>query len=277
MIGDPGRAATELPPGPPPMRAGPADIEVSSSSVAGMEIRAASCRGLAHRAGGVARQDVFALSTRATSPGRSRLVAVVCDGVGSLPRSDEAASFAGRTLASLAAAGTPWLTAFQQVNAELETIADGQMATTAVALTVYREHQEWIGDVAWVGDSELWHFDDGQQWLSLTATPGDGARANFHSAEVASLPRGDGTPATAGIRLTGGALFLMSDGVANPLRWSTDVRATLARWWARPPDPLEFAGQVAFARKTHVDDRTVVGIWPHGGDTDGTAEQAGRP
>jgi hypothetical protein len=29
----------------------------------------------------------------------------------------------------------------------------------------------------------------------------------------------------------------------------------------RPPDPYTFAAQVGFARKSHIDDRTVVGIW----------------
>jgi hypothetical protein len=56
----------------------------------------------------------------------------------------------------------------------------------------------------------------------------------------------------------------MTDGVGNPLAWSAEVRDTLARWWTRPPDPLGFAAQVGFARKSHIDDRTVVGIWPDG-------------
>jgi hypothetical protein len=57
----------------------------------------------------------------------------------------------------------------------------------------------------------------------------------------------------------------MSDGVGNPLRWSEDVQNALADWWREPPDPFRFAGQVSFARQTHLDDRTVVGIWPDEG------------
>ena len=36
----------------------------------------------------------------------------------------------------------------------------------------------------------------------------------------------------------------------------------------RPPDPFTFAAQVGFARKSHMDDRTVVGIWPSPGEAD---------
>jgi hypothetical protein len=50
--------------------------------------------------------------------------------------------------------------------------------------------------------------------------------------------------------------------VSNPLKWSHDVQEVLAGWWMQPPDPFTFAAQVGFARKSHMDDRTVVGIWP---------------
>jgi len=53
----------------------------------------------------------------------------------------------------------------------------------------------------------------------------------------------------------------MTDGVGVPLELAAEVRDTLAQWWASPPDVFTFARQVGFARKTHMDDRTVVGIW----------------
>jgi hypothetical protein len=67
----------------------------------------------------------------------------------------------------------------------------------------------------------------------------------------------------------------MSDGVGNPLAWCAEVRATLAQWWVRPPDPLTFAAQIAFARKSHMDDRTVVGIWAD--ESEGTCGSTGPP
>ena len=66
----------------------------------------------------------------------------------------------------------------------------------------------------------------------------------------------------------------MSDGVANPLRWSQEVKQALAAWWACPPDPFVFAAQVGFARRGHMDDRTVVGIWA--GEADANREEGPR-
>ena len=100
-IGDPGRAALELPPGPPPARIGTADVELSAASlpglVSGPRPRAACSTG---RTGPFARTP--SRSAAATSPaGTSQAVAVVCDGVGSLHRSDEAAALVSRRLAEL--------------------------------------------------------------------------------------------------------------------------------------------------------------------------------
>jgi hypothetical protein len=142
------------------------------------------------------------------------------------------------------------------------------MATTAVAVTVRREAGKWVGEAAWVGDSMLWHLSATGQWTLLTGSRLNGAEADYHSAGVRPLPSADGACTWCGFRLDGGALFVMTDGVANPLRWSRDVQKVLADWWLRPPDPFTFAAQVGFARKAHVDDRTVVGIWADRDDKD---------
>ena len=57
-------------------------------------------------------------------------------------------------------------------------------------------------------------------------------------------------------------LFFMTDGVGRPVESIAAVRETLAGWWATEPTVFEFAAQVEFARRSHMDDRTVVGIWP---------------
>ena len=278
-IGDPGRAALEVSAGPPPARIGPSDVELSSAEVPGMVIRAASSRGILHRRQFTVRQDAFALGRRAM-PGEAEMaIVVVCDGVGSLERSDDAAMLVSRRLAELGAAGVSWPDAFCQVNAELRKYAvagspaagaagdgltvDGaavDMATTAVAVRAWRDGADWVGEVAWVGDSSFWHLDDRGNWR-LLAPPLEDEVDGYHSGQVRPLPSADGEWSAAGFQLPGGALFLMTDGVANPLQWSPDVRDTLARWWGQPPDPFTFAAQVGFARRTHMDDRTVVGIW----------------
>ena len=77
------------------MSAGLPDIILMPASTARIELRAASVRGLQHRAAGEPRQDAFALQ----AGGDDELIAVVCDGVGSLPRSHEAAALAATWLA----------------------------------------------------------------------------------------------------------------------------------------------------------------------------------
>jgi hypothetical protein len=266
-IGEPGRAASATPDGPPHAEISPSDVAASSAALAGMRIRAASVRGIQHKAQNTARQDAFALAQL----DGSHAIAVVCDGVGSLDRSDYAAGLVSQRLAEQAMSAVPWLEAFQTANAELSKIAAewealqrGGMATTAVAVSVAREAGWWVGEVAWVGDSQLWHLGAGGAWEPLTEMPAEPGE-DFHSSAVRPMPTPDGTCSTSSFRIDGGALFAMSDGVGNPLAWSAEVRDTLASWWGSPPDLLTFAAQVGFARRSHIDDRTVVGIWPDGG------------
>lgn len=287
-IGDPGRAALETPPGPPPAIIGPPDVGLSSASLYGMHIRAASSRGVHHRALHTLRQDAFALGRRTASDTEPRVIAVVCDGVGSLDRSDYAAALVSQRLAEFGSAGTSWPDAFGAANEELaKTAAEfgsagvGGMATTAVAVSVCLDAGVWAGEAAWVGDSTLWHLDDDGTWRLVTGTWAQDSGEGYHSSSVQPMPSQDGSCTWCSFRISGGALFAMTDGVGNPLAWSRQAQVALATWWARPPDPLTFAAQVGFAMRTHIDDRTVVGIWPDGGGDagqeggSGTADRTG--
>ena len=272
-IGDPGRAAVELLAGAPVSEVGQADIEVSSAELPGMAVRAASVRGLMHRARGGPRQDALALAKRSQEAAEHDLIAVVCDGVGSLERSHEAANAVARGLALEAAAGKEWPTAFASVNDTVASLAeralgeagDGAdasangMATTAVAVVLRPDGDGWSGELAWVGDSSCWHLDASGSWTPLGGVAEE--TEAYHTGRVRPLPSEDGQCETSSFRVDGGAVFLLTDGVANPLAWSEQVQATLAEWWSAPPDVLTFAGQVGFARKSHIDDRTAVGIW----------------
>ena len=132
-----------------------------------MQIRAASSRGILHRHQRTVRQDAFALANRALPGDELAAILVVCDGVGSLERSGWAAAVVSRRLAELGAAAVPWQDAYRQVNDELGKYAVSTspaggpltMATTALAVSVRREGDDWVGEVAWVGDSPLWHLD----------------------------------------------------------------------------------------------------------------------
>jgi Protein phosphatase 2C len=285
-IGDPGRAAAEVPESGLPFRIGPSDVEFSSAALPGMRIRAASSRGVLHRAKGTSRQDAFGLGQAVDADGVTWLMAVVCDGVGQFGRSAEAANATSWRLAELGVAGQPWPTAFAIANEELAKLAEearaegpdtdaSGMATTAVATSVRRDGDGWAGEVAWVGDSTLWHLSLESRWTLISHSPSDDSEADYHSSAVRPLPSPNGGCTCREFRVGPGVLFVMTDGVANPLLWADEVQETLAHWWARPPDPFTFAGQVGFARKTHMDDRTVIGIWPDPGETDdGTENRA---
>jgi Protein phosphatase 2C len=276
-VGDPGRAALEVGDGHPTWASDQSDIAVSSAAIDGVVIRAASVRGLLHRRHDEPRQDAYALATRRASARPDAVVAAVCDGVGWAPRSHVASRGVAVSLVEAAAAGAGWDAAFAQANAVLSARiaaepadADGRptMATTAVALVLEREAGRWHGQVAWVGDSTCWHVDVDGRWTELTGAHGDEEQA-FYSTAVAPLPSQDGRCRQVSLALDGGAVFLLTDGVANPLAWSVDVQDALADWWAAAPDPLTFAGQVGFARKGHMDDRTAVGLWlPPAGEAD---------
>jgi hypothetical protein len=293
FIGDPGRAALDVPAGPPHSCPGNADAELSAAGLPGLDIRAATVRGVQRRANRKPRQAAFALGRRSECRQHGqdqrgqdqrgqdqrgqdehgqheRAIAVVCDGVGTYGSAEEAALLVSRHLVGLAAAGVPWPESFADANKAIgahvaaallagRNAADGcGLATTAAGLVVHRESSHWVGDAAWVGDSSVWHLDGQGEWVLLAgrlAAPGDLAQAR-------SLPSAHGTCTTGHFQVSGGAIFIMTDDVASALQRSAQVRDTLAEWWAWPPDPFTFAAQVAFARRSHTDDRTVVGIWP---------------
>jgi hypothetical protein len=281
-IGDPGRAAVETGDGTPPGMIGQPDVTLSMATVGPTLIRAASSRGVMHRGRRVVRQDAYALGHRSQDGEPDQAVIVVCDGVGSLAYSHYAAALVSTRLVQQVTAGADWPPAFENVNAELaKTAAEWEasgysgMATTAVGLTAHWENGYWLGQAAWQGDSALWHLSDDRRW-TLVSGSGLPEETDYHSSQVWPLPADDACWTWCSFRAWGGALFAMTDGVSNPLMWNAEVQHTLADWWARPPDPYTFAAQVGFAKKTHVDDRTVVGLWP-GTAGDGNAGSEVRP
>jgi serine/threonine protein phosphatase PrpC len=224
-----------------------------------IELRAASVRGLQHRAAIEPRQDAFAVQ----AAGDDDVIVVVCDGVGSLPRSHEAAALAARRLSELGRDGAEWAVAFKGVNDELAPLAGGApaMATTALAVRVRADDEGWHGQAAWVGDSPLWHLSVDGDWTRCTHPDVTDDNQAVHATASAALPAANLPVAELELDQHDGALFLMTDGVGNPLAWIDEVQTALADWWADPPDIFDFGRQVAFARQTHVDDRTVVGLW----------------
>jgi hypothetical protein len=228
-----------------------------------LEIRAASIRGFLHRARKGPRQDAFAVQ----QGNDDTVLVVVCDGVGSLPRSERAAQLICETLPGLYRDSEDWTKAITQMNELLREedkaqVAEGAddrlMASTVTACRVRYGADGLELSYAWVGDSELWALDGGI-WTPLIAASHD--EDGLYSTRVSPLPTSAPVIRTGETTRDVDAVFLFTDGVSVPLAMGRDVQDALAAWWAVPPDPFAFARQVGFARRGFVDDRTAVGVW----------------
>lgn len=270
-IGDSGRAALELPAGLPPVTPTVPDHVLAEYATPDLEIRAASVRGLMHRYREEPRQDCFSVTHDQPT---NTTVFVVCDGVGSRPRSHEAAAFVVDRLPLHYWAHRDWAIAVKAVNDELQELVNRTiaaigpdedpaahgMATTLVAVAILRRPDGRRAQIVRSDDSTVWHLSPGGTWTPAIPDPGD-PDAAVHTGSVRALPAT--TPRLYHVELAfdDGALFAMTDGVGFPLEHAPEVGATLATWWANPPTIFEFGQQVGFAAKTHLDDRTVVGAW----------------
>jgi hypothetical protein len=277
-IGDPGRTATMIGVCAPTYHPDSADHELSECVVPGAQVRAASIRGLMHRHRREPRQDRFSVVYDDTT---ATLVIVVCDGVGQFARSHEAAAFVAADAPRAYLAHGDWPMAVAEVNQGLADVTAGTehrprlltgrdkgMATTLAAVAIRfaatGPDDRPMASIAWVGDTSVWFLGkDG--WDQLTddgpANGGDGGGDAPDSGRVRALPTADPRVTVIERELPDGGLFVTTDGVGNLLRDAAQVRDTLAAWWAVPPDVFTFARQVGFARKSHLDDRTAVGVW----------------
>jgi serine/threonine protein phosphatase PrpC len=296
-VGDPGRAASRIVPIPDEtawdrrdtVLDGVALLDGARDRVG--ELRAASVRGLVHRAYGTVRQDEY--SFRRTSDGR-HLVIAVADGVSSGRYSHLAAAILARKGTELLAgqltvtepAALPWpgliramakrvegrgrkllaeLGSSNAGEAPVREVAELMASTVLYAvvdlLPVNGAHEVHVVSV---GDSSAWVLRDGGRWEPQHAVKNDGAV--LHSSSVHALPLLSGADPVP-VRTTvgaGEALVLMTDGIGDPLGAGTgEVGRFLTGVWSTPPaSGLEFAAHVGFARRSFDDDRTAVAFWP---------------
>lgn len=269
-IGDPGCAAANIRPGASTAPPCWPDTALDTARIAGLEIRAASVRGLLHRFEGSPRQDGYSFVWQQDP---DALIVTVCDGLGSLNESHEAAALVSQHMAAALTRDPDsdelrWAEAFATCSNAIDSrIADtgGEMATTVVCACITAvEERGYRAEVAWVGDSAAYLLE-GSTWQVVggsvkTVQAGDEPMASATKALPDSAPRVH----TSAVEFRSGtALFLMTDGVADPLgEGRGEVGEALASWWSCPPDKFTFGAQVDFARRSFDDDRTVVGVWP---------------
>ncbi|WP_410610271.1 PP2C family serine/threonine-protein phosphatase [Amycolatopsis sp. lyj-109] len=287
-VGEPGRAATEVVSVPDPENWHRRDSVIDGFVVRPeggpplAEVRAASLRGLSHRAYGRTRQDEYAYQL---TPDGRHLVLCVADGLSSGSWSHYAAEVAARTgvtllvnaLAHTEPAELDWDRLMREVaghivafarkrvpgGAELEVSEVAEwMSTTAVYAVAALGDEVMDVHVGSVGDSSAWVLAE-PGWVPMADVKN--ADADVHSSAVGALPL---VPAQPVVRrhaqvAPGEVLVLMSDGVGDPLHNGTgEVGRFLAHSWRNPPDDLAFAAQVGFHKRSYDDDRTVVAVWP---------------
>lgn len=279
-VGNPGSAGRKIRATRISEPAGWPDTAVDSVSYGHFEVRAASVRGLLHRARHTPRQDAFSLGLKGND-----VVVTVCDGVGSLALSHNAAQHVVERLPHVVIEEKvltvdAWQRIFAKLNTELVNLQhDGRrgekpdngnsMATTVLTAVLSIDAEGNVSaELAWVGDSEPYLLRDGQ-WRRLAAEH-PAARAPIEDEDepvqrqgVHALPSANPTIVTMSYKLRPrDLLVLMSDGVADPLGFGEGlVGGALIEWWSNPPEALDFAAQVGFRRKGFTDDRTAVGIW----------------
>jgi hypothetical protein len=254
-IGDPGRASVEVGAGVPCGPLGWPDTAIDAHGVGGLEVRAASVRGIVHRYYGTPRQDSYSIAWQQDS---NDLIIVVCDGVGSLESSHEAADLVARRMAAVLTRDADtgelgWAEAFTAISDEivnLSTETGGEMATTVVCACISAAAEcAHRADIAWIGDSAAYLLT-ASGWAvvggSVKTAEADGDAGAPLSSSTKALPSSSIALHTNAIEFTAGAgLFLMTDGVADALGTGCgEVGEGLGLWWDLPPDKFTFAAQV---------------------------------
>jgi hypothetical protein len=250
-------------------------IAIDYSDSDAFALRAASVAGGRHRLHREVRQDSFAV----VEPEDGLLFVAVGDGLGSLPYSHFAATWACQAACKLLVDQIPALHhdfSALRPEAVLSSVNNGLFAlrkalstdfsTTLVVAAVFRNEphhaQVWftrVGDSTVAALSQApdgnpqWEFlfddqADSQGGVATTKTHAIPDHHLRHEHKLIPLPHDT-------------ALFLLTDGLRTPLELSTSVREGLGRRWLQPPAPLDFASHVQFNRRGEFDDRTVVGVW----------------
>lgn len=256
-------------PGPLPSVRRP-DTEIDGCALPGLEVRAASVRGDAHRYYGTPRQDAMGL----WHDGDRRLVACVADGLGSKDLSHVGASaaceVAHTSLPDFLVCDEPVTGARRLIEnvagtiggrADSLRVAPGELSTTFLAAVVEEVPERSVhrAVIMRVGDCTAWRLHGGV-WVSCFQD--DEPEAAVASSATAALPRDVAEVEVAHADLyPGDMLLLCTDGVARPMS-APQVSTQLSDWWrAGPPSLPEFFWQMSFRARTHDDDRTAVCIW----------------
>ena len=275
-IGDAGTFAIE---GIPAMGAGGLpDISIDWGKYGGVSIRAASIRGRLHRYEGTPRQDAYSMAF-AESDSFFHSVVAIADGVGSLPMSHVAAEVsvcaaAGETKRQILSSGldfVDWKQVFESAVNSLynktgipsEKVTNMACTLLVAVLRTSPASPSTYADcrIAGIGDSSAWKLDR-QQWKNITPPKCADGFVSDASVDAIPLCSMDKLAITETSLQKGESLFLFTDGVSDPMGDGDSLLGQcLADAFSAAPSPYRFAHVLDFARRSHSDDRTAVGLW----------------
>jgi hypothetical protein len=234
------------------------DTVIEAGRVGGLEIRAASTRGAAHRSRGEVRQDAIGVRDL----GGRYVLAAVADGADGTSHGHRGAHLAVRHALAYLAWALPaadldavnMVGALQAADRAVREAGPGPEAR-ATTLTIAAVELGWGGQghryrVFRVGDSPALTLTGGAfvPLFTKRAQPEDG------------LPRLRGPDGVRGSLQAGEALVLATSGLGRPVM-ETPVGTYLAESWAEPPGPVEYLHQLQFDLRSFDDDRSAVVVW----------------
>lgn len=234
------------------------DTVIEAGRVGGLEIRAASTRGAAHRSRGEVRQDAVGVRDL----GGRYVLAAVADGADSSSHAHRGAGLAVRNALGYLAWALPaadldvvnMVGALQAADRAVREVGPGP-ETRTTTLTVAAIELGWGGQghryrAFRVGNSPALMLSDGA-FVPLFAK----------RTQDDSLPSPKGpADGVRGVLRPGEALVLATSGLGKPVT-ETPVGAYLGEAWAEPPGPVEFLHQLQFDLRSFDDDRTAVVVW----------------
>ena len=269
------------------------DVRAHVGTVGDLALAVTSVRGHKHRLGGAVNQDSYATRTVTLEDGRSFIIVVVCDGMGSAEFSSYGARLFSQNMAlilSMTINAAPdefhkilnenQAETLQYVsesvlnyrNSEFDaptirrdqiTIRDIQCTMTFAIVPAFAQNASdktryatmgFIGDSpAFLLDNEEWNRVDENKDGSGIWSSATEGAINSEKMLFQEVPMRPGS-----------ALLLTSDGVGNYMRFEekpTSLGHDLATRWAQPVGMLEFIRDVSFETQSADDDRTAAVIW----------------
>lgn len=262
------------------------DITCDAGTVGELAAIGTSLRGHKHRLDAAANDDAFALRWADDRHGTRWLIACVCDGVGSAPRSAEGARFVAEHFCSAVSAliaSDEWdargidRTSLDAIAADITATAQALLPSDGGSLEDFETTMTFAAVEAslpvgaarrstfgWVGDSPAFVLRSGD-WCPIDPAATDDGPTAIMSTRTNGFFSSPSLDRVLDVQLMPDEVVLLSsDGIGSFLSdgaRTLRVGSVLADALARPVDVLRAVNLLSFDMRSADDDRTAVIIW----------------